>query len=125
MSELILDEIRGMSKKAAGAYAASLRELSGFSQEYVAERIGLSDRQLSRIENGKSTPTLLVLRKLMRELNGSVERFIELLASQKATVADAMRDAATSRSIIDLASQIRSEAELEEVVRVYRSRVGE
>lgn len=43
-------------KKLLGAKIKSLRNKQGITQEYFAERIGISPRSVSFIENGKKLP---------------------------------------------------------------------
>ena len=44
-------------KKLLGAKIKSLRNEKGITQEYFAEKIGISPRSVSFIENGKNYPT--------------------------------------------------------------------
>lgn len=55
---------------------SDIRSESGLTQKELADRAGITQGALSQIENGNRTPTLLVLRKLARALNISVEDLI-------------------------------------------------
>jgi transcriptional regulator with XRE-family HTH domain len=44
------------------------RNNKGFSQEYMADCLGISQRQYSRLENGESEMTLPFLEKICKEL---------------------------------------------------------
>lgn len=52
------------------------REKRQFSQEYLAEVVGISPVHLSRIENGHVIPKTDILAKLSRELNYSADFFL-------------------------------------------------
>ena len=45
------------------------RKMRGYTQEYLAELMQMSWRQIQRIENGTSVPTLDTFRKLIKILN--------------------------------------------------------
>ena len=50
-----------------------MRKQHGWKQQELADIAGITQGALSQIENGKRTPTLLVLRKLARAFETSVE----------------------------------------------------
>lgn len=56
-------------KKLLGAKIKSLRNKQGITQEYFAERIGISPRSVSFIENGKNYPTPETLSVICDVLN--------------------------------------------------------
>lgn len=61
-----------MDKKAAlGARIKALRKQKGWSQERLAERVGISTQYLSNIERGKENPTLDLLLRLADSLRVS------------------------------------------------------
>lgn len=56
-----------------------IRESRGFSQKDLADRIGISDQQVYRYENGKSDPTADVLMRIAQELEVSADYLIGLV----------------------------------------------
>ena len=46
--------------------AKSIREKRGYSQEYVAKAIGMSQEAISQYEVGTRTPTIVVARKIAK-----------------------------------------------------------
>ena len=61
-----------MDKKAAlGARIKALRKQRGWSQEQLAERVGISTQYVSNIERGKENPTLDMLLRLAGALKVS------------------------------------------------------
>jgi transcriptional regulator with XRE-family HTH domain len=46
----------------------AVRTTKGYSQEYMADTLGISQRQYSRLENGQSEITLKYLDKICKEL---------------------------------------------------------
>lgn len=58
-----------MDKKVAlGARIKALRKRQGWSQEQLAERVGISTQYVSNIERGKENPTLDLLLRLAEAL---------------------------------------------------------
>lgn len=56
------------------------RTAKGFSQEYMAENLGISQRQYSRLENGESEITLSYLDKISKQLDIKLsELFTEVM----------------------------------------------
>lgn len=51
-------------KQALGARIKTLRKQRGWSQEQLAERVGISTQYVSNIERGKENPTLDLLLRL-------------------------------------------------------------
>lgn len=49
----------------------------GLSQNELAERAGMTQPQISRIEGGDTVPTLPLLRRLAKALNGSLNVALE------------------------------------------------
>lgn len=60
-----MDEI----KTYFGKNLKKLRKIRGYSQEILAEKIGINRRQLTRIETGKSFPSFITLDKICEALN--------------------------------------------------------
>jgi len=57
------------------------RKKMGYTQEELAEILDMSWRQLQRIENGKSKPSLLTLKKLVIVLNISDDDLAKYIKS--------------------------------------------
>ena len=58
-------------RKLVGRNAARLRKAAGLTQEELAERCGLSQQYLSRLESGKRNPTIVTLYELATALGVS------------------------------------------------------
>jgi transcriptional regulator with XRE-family HTH domain len=69
-----------MNQDMVGAFMQSLRKEQGMTQKDLAERIGVSDKTISKWENGNSMPDTSILLSLCKELDISVN---ELLACEK------------------------------------------
>lgn len=52
------------------------REWRGYSMQYVAEKIGITQSYLSNIENGKRDGTISLYQKLARTLNTEIETIL-------------------------------------------------
>ena len=59
------------------------RKKLGYTQEQLAEMIGISWRQVQRLENETSTPSLETFRKLIKILHISNEDIINYLKNFK------------------------------------------
>lgn len=53
--------------------AKSIREKRGYSQEYVAKAIGMSQETVSQYELGTRTPTIIIARKIAKLYNVSLD----------------------------------------------------
>ncbi len=58
-------------KKLLGKRIKEFRKSKGFTQEYVAEQIGIESTSISNIENGKYYPTAENLERIIKVLNVS------------------------------------------------------
>ncbi len=65
-----------MDQKKAGNFLQSLRKEAGLTQKELADRICVSDKTISKWENGNSMPDTGILSDLCRELNVSVNEFL-------------------------------------------------
>ena len=65
-----------MDTKKIGVFIANLRKEKNLTQEQLAERLGVSNRSVSRWENGNTLPDLSLLRLLCMELNTSIEELL-------------------------------------------------
>ena len=63
-----------------GKFIATLRRQSGLTQEKLGEKIGVTNKTISRWENGNYMPDIEMLQLLAKEFNVSIN---ELLAGQK------------------------------------------
>lgn len=59
------------------------RLLRGYSQEYLAEKMTLSTRQIQRIENGESNPSFETFKDLIMLLNISNDDIIKIVKEKK------------------------------------------
>ena len=77
----ILDERRLiMDTKKIGAFIAFNRKKKGYTQEQLAEKLGVTNKTISRWENGHYMPDLSLLEPLSKELDITLN---ELLAGEK------------------------------------------
>jgi len=65
-----------------GSFISNCRKEKGITQEELAERLGVTNRSVSRWENGKTMPDVSLYENICRELNITVA---ELFAAQRAT----------------------------------------
>ena len=77
----ILDERRPiMDTKKIGAFIAMNRKKKGYTQEQLAEKLGVTNKTISRWENGHYMPDLSLLEPLSKELDITLN---ELLAGEE------------------------------------------
>lgn len=65
------------NKKLLGQRIQELRKLNGFTQEKLAEAIGIESGSLSAIESGRHFPSLLTLEKIAKKLDTQLQSFFE------------------------------------------------
>ena len=65
------------TKELLGARIRELRKIRGLSQERLAEMVNIEPRQISRIEGGKSYPSLDRLERFSQVLNVPLKTFFE------------------------------------------------
>ena len=65
------------AKRLLGMRIKELRKIRGLSQEALAEKIGIDPKHLSRIEVGKSYPSLDTLEKTANALQVEIKDFFE------------------------------------------------
>ena len=68
-----------MNQMKIGKFIASMRKEQGLSQKQLAERIGVTDKTISKWETGNRLPDASILLKLSQELHIDVN---ELLAGE-------------------------------------------
>lgn len=84
----ILDERRPiMDTKKIGAFIAMNRKKKGYAQEQLAEKLGVTNKTISRWENGHYMPDLSLLEPLSKELDITLN---ELLAGKEIVKEEAM-----------------------------------
>ena len=69
-----------MNAKIFGATLASLRKKKGYTQADLAEMLGLSNKTVSKWENGKGYPDIVVLPMLAKLLDVTVD---DMLSEKK------------------------------------------
>ena len=62
-----------MNQEKIGKYISNKRKDLKLTQEQLAEKLGVTDRSVSRWENGKSMPDLSILKSLCEVLNIKLE----------------------------------------------------
>ena len=65
-----------MNNTRIGMFIAAIRKEQKMTQEQLAEKLGVSNRSVSRWENGNSAPDLAMMQKLCRELDVSIAELI-------------------------------------------------
>ena len=65
-----------MTNEAIGRSIASLRKESGLTQEQLAERLGVTNRSVSRWETGKTLPDLSLMMLLCQEFGISISQLL-------------------------------------------------
>jgi XRE family transcriptional regulator, master regulator for biofilm formation len=73
-------EVRKNAKlpKALGKKIQKRRKISGYTQEELAEKTGLSRAYVGYIEQGRNTPSLEVLQKISKTLNTSMSDLLKI-----------------------------------------------
>ena len=61
------------TKEALGMRIKEFRERKNFTQDKLAELVGIDPKHLSRIENGRNYPSIETLEKLVQNLNITFE----------------------------------------------------
>lgn len=69
-----------MDQEKIGKFIASCRKDAGLTQASLAERLGITDRAVSKWENGKSMPDVSIMQDLCTELGINVN---ELLSGER------------------------------------------
>ena len=71
-----------MNQTAIGSYIAKKRREKNLTQEQLAEKIGVSNKTISKWENGKCMPDYSIIEQLCRELSVTIS---ELMDGEDAT----------------------------------------
>ena len=65
------------AKELLGMRVREVRKLRGLSQERLAEKVGVDPKQISRIEGGKSAPSLDTLEAIARSLQVEMKNLLD------------------------------------------------
>ena len=65
-----------MNQEKIGKYIMLKRKELKLTQEQLAEKLSVTDRSVSRWENGRSMPDLSIFRPLCKELNINIEELL-------------------------------------------------
>ena len=65
------------AKELLGARVKEVRKLRQLSQERLAEKVGVEPKQISRIEGGKSSPSMDTLEAIARELQVEMKDLLD------------------------------------------------
>lgn len=94
-----------MDKQKIGAFISSCRKKNGLTQAQLAEILGVSDKSISRWENGKTMPDLSLYEPLCQALDIQIS---ELLYAKKMT--DNEKNAYGEKSALNI---FKTKSELE------------
>lgn len=94
-----------MNQQQIGVFLKSLREEKGMTQEKLAEMVGVSNRTVSRWENGKNIPDLSILVQMSDYFDVQLS---EIVAGKRESGNDDMEDK-TKKAILQLAKMYRDE----------------
>ncbi len=67
-----------ISKGSIGKRIANIRKAAGLTQAELSERIGISEKYLSRIECGKQVPSIIVIARICEALCVSADKLLSL-----------------------------------------------
>ena len=73
---------------AIGAKVKELRLLKGLTQEQLSEKIGIDTKKLSRIETGRSLPSIIVIKQLIKEIDLNIYDLLENLNKKTVEIPD-------------------------------------
>ena len=65
-----------MDSKKIGRNIAALRKANGFTQEVLAEKLGISSQAVSKWETEQAMPDVATLPQLARLLNVSIDKLL-------------------------------------------------
>lgn len=71
------------TKELLGARIKELRKARGLSQDQLSEKVNIDPKHLSRIEVGKSYPSLNTLEKIAKALNVEIKDLFEYMHEVK------------------------------------------
>lgn len=91
-----------MEQEKIGKFISELRKENNMTQEELAEKMGVSDKSISRWENGKTMPDISMLSILAKELNCTIQ---ELLNGRKMTKEELIELKETINKLIEYQSR--------------------
>ena len=91
-----------MNQEKIGKFISELRKEKNMTQEQLAEKMGVTDRSISRWENGKTMPDLSMITILAEELNVEVS---ELLNGRKMTKEEVEKLRDTINNVIEYSNK--------------------
>ena len=65
-----------MNQEKIGNFIAELRKEKNMTQEQLAEKMGVTDKSISRWENGKTMPNISIINILANELNCTIQKLL-------------------------------------------------
>ena len=77
---------RKMNDYRFGNYLTELRKKSGMTQQLLAHKLGVTDKAVSKWENGRSKPALSQLRKLSEVFRISIDELMRTMEEQKVQI---------------------------------------
>lgn len=90
-----------MNQEKIGKFINELRKENNMTQEQLAEKMGVTDKSISRWENGKTMPDISLLGTLADNLNITIQ---ELLNGQKMTKNELLELKGTIENLIEYES---------------------
>ena len=91
-----------MNQEKMGKFISKLRKEKNLTQEQLAEKMGVTDKSISRWENGKTMPDLSMITILAEELNVEVS---ELLNGRKMTKEELEKLRNTINNVIEYSNK--------------------
>ena len=91
-----------MNQEKIGKFISELRKEKNLTQEQLAEKMGVTDKSISRWENGKTMPDLSMITILAEELNVEVS---ELLNGRKMTKEELEKLRDTINNVIEYSNK--------------------
>ena len=67
-----------LSKETIGKRISSARKAIGLTQAELSEKVGISEKYLSRIEGGKQVPNIIIIARICESLCVSADSLISL-----------------------------------------------
>ena len=95
-----------MNQECIGAFISEMRKEQGMTQEQLAERLGVSQKSISRWENGKTMPDLSLYEPLCEALGVQIS---ELLYAKRMSIDEkAVQGEKTALNLIMTKSQLET-----------------
>ena len=91
-----------MNQEKIGKFISELRKEKNLTQEQLAEKMGVTDKSISRWENGKTMPDLSMITVLAEELNVEVS---ELLNGRRMTKEELEKLRDTINNVIEYSNK--------------------